>query len=191
MTNKLLKPVTYVATGILTLIFMALDYFQAIVTFGKEKQSEGQDAFEFIKLDVEGADSEVLKTIASVALVGIIIAAVIVLLAGIVKLLPVFGVKVDALDSRAALIDKVASIILKAMVALNVVALVCTLLFGLGNTEEVWGAKIIMTTDIGAYFLLVLAIVAVIVEKIANKKAAAEVVAEEAPVQEETTTEEN
>ena len=170
---------------------MALDYFQAIVTFGKEKQSEGQDAFEFIKLDVEGADSEVLKTIASVALVGIIIAAVIVLLAGIVKLLPVFGVKVDALDSRAALIDKVASIILKAMVALNVVALVCTLLFGLGNTEEVWGAKIIMTTDIGAYFLLVLAIVAVIVEKIANKKAAAEVVAEEAPVQEETTTEEN
>ena len=124
MINKLLKPITYVATGILTLIFMALDYFQVIVAFGREKESEGQDAFEFIKLDADGADAEVFKTIASVALVGIIIAAVVVLLVGIIKLLPVFGVKINVLDSRAALIDKIVSIIMKTMVALNVVAII-------------------------------------------------------------------
>ena len=193
--NKLLKPVTYIGTGILTFIFMALDYFKTVVSSGSQKASEGQNAFDFMKLDVAGAEGEIFKKIAGVALIGVIIAAVVVILVGIVKLLPAVGVKVDALEAKASLVDKIAAVATKALVLVNFVAVACTFAFGAMAVAEynefasAFGSKITMAPALGAYLMLVIAVVAVFVEKAANKKAAA-AVAEEAPA-EETSAEEN
>lgn len=191
MNNKLLKPVTYIGTGILTFIFMALDYFKMVasssITNEKQTMISG-DAFDFMDLDTTGLNGEILQQIASIALVGVIIAAIVVILVGIAKLLPAVGVNVDALEAKATLIDKVAAGATKALVLLNVVAVVCTVAYGAValaemNAQFAGYGKVTLTPVIGAYLMLVIAVVAVFVEKAANKKAAA-AVAEEAPAEE-------
>ena len=191
MNNKLLKPVTYIGTGILTFIFMALDYFKVTLSMGGYKDSEGYDAFDYRELNAEMLEGEIFKKIAGVALIGVIIAAIVVILVGIAKLLPAVGVKVDALEAKATLVDKVASVATKALALLNFVAVACTFAFGIEAVKDlnVGSYKYTMAPALGAYLMLVIAFVAVFVEKAANKKAAA-AVAEEAPA-EETSAEEN
>ena len=49
MNNKLIKPVTYIVTAIFAFIFLALDYFKAIVFYNKRTESEGMTAYEYIE----------------------------------------------------------------------------------------------------------------------------------------------
>ena len=192
MNNKLIKPVVYLATGILTFIFMALDYFKTVVSYGGEKVSQGMNASDFMEMDVTGADGEIFKKIAGIALIGVIIAAVVVILVGIAKLLPAVGVKVDALEAKAALVDKVAAVATKALVLVNFVAVACTFAFGMMAVAEYnklasayGGGKITMTPAIGAYLMLVIAFAAVYAGKVLAKKAVVEEApAEEAPAEE-------
>lgn len=170
MNNKLIRPITYLGTGILTFIFMALDFFKATVKYGKNSETEGQNAFDFMDWDVEGADAAFLKSLSTIALVGLIIVSVVLIVIAIVKLLPAFGVKIEALEKVETIADKFLPLVLKLLVVFSVVALVFAAVFGALNTEEIFGIKMTLTPAIGAYLLVILSLVPSAVEKFLAKK---------------------
>ena len=166
MTNKLIRPVAYIATTILTFIFMALDYLKAFVIYDGESESEGYTAYEYLDLNLRGAEAEILQELACFALVIVIIAAVVLALVAVAKLLSAFDICVDILSKFERPIDIVGTLASVVMILCNVLALFSTILFGLLNFEEMFDVVFLMTAGVGAYLMLVISVIPVIAKKI-------------------------
>ena len=182
--KKMLKPIISAATGLLGLIFLAINYLTVTVSFWGQTASSGIDngyGFAFFSLSFDGAKASVFGYITSLALFVLFFASIALLLIGAAKILR--ELKVLQLPASIPLckIESLASVVFQGTAVLAIVSI---LIFGFANGQD----GVSYMPGAGAWLLLVLAVVSALAPKLIakmNASAPAEAApAEAAPAEE-------
>ena len=165
MMDKIKANLNYVLCaflGAFHFVMLAFNYVTAFSKYGSERESEG--LFTGYKLlsfsDLEGCQAEWLAIIIAILQILLLIAAVGLLVYGVMGLLKAFGVfdqfpnKIGNFDSK-----KLASLALMGYAAVTALLFVLLIIWGICNTESMsWGSekvKIGIRAGFGAYFVLI------------------------------------
>lgn len=159
--KKLINPIIFLASGLLGLIFMALDYIG--ITDGDEFEGL-ENGYGFIGWDVDGADVAFFKVLSSIALVFAIIGCIALIIIGAVKLISALGYDLVFLPGK--IVDLVANITTLVYMILHCSAFFFLFIFGLANSNS-WFTFI---PGVGAFFLLIFSIGLFVATKIIAKK---------------------
>ena len=182
--KKMLKPIISAATGLLGLIFLAINYMTVSATVWGQSFSRGLDngyGFCFFDPLYENMDASFFGYITSGALLVVFLASIALLLVAAAKILR--DMKILQLPENVCLckVDRLVSRVFQIAVA---VAFVCTLIFGFANSQD----GLSLVPGAGAWLLLVLAVVSALAPKFIAKMNVS-VPAEEAAKEEEKTEE--
>ena len=180
--KKLIKPIISCATGLLGLIFLALDYFSMhMEAFGQSASQSLATGYRFAFfgngalleyfLDDDGTKLTFFAYIASIALILLLVASIVLLLTGAAKILRELKVfEVPGID--LCKLEKIGNL---TFCGTSVIALVCALIFGFANGESV----VSYMPAAGAWLLVILAVAEIIAVKVIDKKAVATPAVEE------------
>ena len=168
--KKLISSIVYAVGGLLGLIFLSVNHLTAFASYKKETETEAiTDGFGFIGYDF-GKDIEggFFKVLVAIALVGVIIASIVMLVAGVLKLLDVLGIDIKITHKSGfefpvvSKISFITNIVAKISALVNMcacaVAFIFLWIFGICNISEYWGITIGMRPGVGSYLLLFVSI---------------------------------
>lgn len=182
--KKMLKPIISAATGLLGLIFLAINYLTVTFSFMGQSASSGIDngyGFAFFSLSFDGAKASIFGYITSLALFVLFFASIALLLVAAAKILR--DLKILQLPETVSLC-KIESWVSIAFQATAVLAIVSILIFGFANGQD----GVSYMPGAGAWLLLVLAVVSALAPKLIAKMNVS-APAEEAAKEEEKTEE--
>lgn len=131
--------------------------------------SEGlRSGYKLLGWETSGADAEFFATLAGICSIVTIIVSLALLAVGAIQLLKALDIKVPALDPYAALVAKCEKLTVLVNLALQALSFVCLLIFGLSNSSD----YLTLHPAVGAYLLLIFAVLAFVVVKFVVAKLA-------------------
>ena len=160
--KKLINPILFIAVGLFNFIFLALNALSASASYGSMSYSTGLcSGYKILSVDPEGSSAGFTLTLSGICSILTIIASIVLLAVGTVKLLKELNVSVPALDQYQLIVKKAEAYTLLGNLIIQIVSFVCLLIFGLSNSESF----ISIHPAVGAYLLLILAIAAFVLVK--------------------------
>lgn len=152
--------------GIFHYILLAIPYVAAFAKYGSESQSEGASGYRV--MDIWEGFSGVMSSLVQIL---VLVVSIVLLAIGIIALLKEFGI-FDLTEKLGKDVDlkKLGEYGLLAYAGLNVLLFVFLLIFCIANTESIMGMKYGYRLSAGMFITLIIAIGAVVGNKLVEKK---------------------
>jgi hypothetical protein len=160
--KKLINPILFIAVGLFNFIFLALNALSVSASYGSVSYSTGLcSGYKILSVSPEGSKAGFTLTLSGICAILTIIASIVLLAVGTVKLLKELSVNVPVLDQYQAVVKKVEAYTLLGNLVVQIVSFICLLIFGISNSESI----VSVHPAVGAYLLLILAIAAFLLVK--------------------------